>query len=125
MRRCFGALLLAALASAALTTARAASPAEAEISHLLDYLSASPCVFIRNGEASTAPDARAHIERKYQHVGKLVTTAEDFIAYAATRSSVSGQPYRVRCGEREFPSAAWLKEELARYRGETAAPKTP
>lgn len=95
-----------------------AAPADArvEIAHLLDFIGASSCTFIRNGEARPAPEARAHIERKYRHAAKWVGTAEDFIAYAATKSSITGAPYHVRCGESEVAGAAWLQEELARFR---------
>jgi hypothetical protein len=99
--------------------------AQNEIRHLLDFISGSSCVFIRNGDRYPAVEARAHIERKHQHIGDRVRTAEDFIAYAATKSSISGEPYLVRCGERELPSAAWLKEELARYRGKGVASRNP
>jgi hypothetical protein len=38
------------------------------------------------------------------------------IKYAATRSSLSGKPYLVRCGESEVLTADWLKAELGRFR---------
>jgi hypothetical protein len=42
-----------------------------------------------------------------------VKTAEDFIDYAATKISMTGRHYLVRCGEEETPTAEWLKAELA------------
>jgi hypothetical protein len=42
-----------------------------------------------------------------------VKTAEDFIEYCASRSSVSGKPYLIRFKDgREIESGAFLREEL-------------
>jgi len=50
-----------------------------------------------------------------------INTAEDFIDQAATRSSLSGQPYQVRCsGDAAMTSNQWLRDVLARYRAHTA-----
>jgi hypothetical protein len=55
---------------------------------------------------------------------KLLGSAEDFIALAATRSSLSGEAYGVRCGQSApLPSAQWLRTELRGLRG--AAALTP
>jgi hypothetical protein len=88
-----------------------------EIAHLLDFVAGSPCTFIRNGRAYPAVEARVHLERKYAALKDRIRTAEDFISLAASRSSVSGEPYRVRCdpgGEQE--TSAWLSAELQRFR---------
>jgi hypothetical protein len=99
--------------------ARSLTPvAEAEIRHLLDYLSSSGCAFYRNGTWYPADRARAHLERKYDYLRerRLIGSAEDFIARAATQSSLSGEAYRVRCDTKVVPSAAWLSAELTRLR---------
>lgn len=115
-------LLLAAFLVCAAASAPAAEPrTRTEIGHLLDFISASSCVFLRNGDSYPAAEARAHIERKYEYLGNRVRTAEDFIVGAATKSSMSGEHYLVHCGERKISSAAWLNEELARYRGKGLA----
>lgn len=93
-----------------------------EIEHLMDYIGASTCRFIRNGKVYDAGAARAHIQKKYDYVRKRIRTAEDFIRYAATASSMSGEPYRIRCGAQEMLCADWLVEELRRYRLEHAPP---
>lgn len=88
-----------------------------EIAHLLNFVASSPCTFIRNGMAYPAAEARVHLERKYAALKDRIRTAEDFINLAASRSSVSGEPYRVRChpgGEQE--TSAWLRSELLRFR---------
>lgn len=94
----------------------AAAGTEEEIAHLLSYIEQSECLFVRNGKEYSSSEGLAHIERKYDHVRKRVGSAEDFIEYAASRSSMTGTGYLVRCGAEEVASAAWLKEELARFR---------
>ena len=113
--------LLAASAALAFTLAplAAASPQDAargEIDHLLQYVAASSCTFVRNGTEYPADKAREHLADKYRFAGSRIATAEDFIKYLATGSSMSGQPYHVKCGRSDAPSGEWLSAELARYR---------
>lgn len=92
---------------------------EGEIHHLLDYLKDSGCAFDRNGSWHSADEAVVHLTNKYQYLAKrgLVDTAEQFIESAATKSSMSGYPYQVKCGDSEpLPSAEWFEAELQRYR---------
>jgi Family of unknown function (DUF5329) len=109
---------LAVLLGSAGALADVPASASAEISHLLSYLSSSGCQFYRNGTGHDSEAARAHLEKKYRYLVKkdMVKTAEDFIRLGATESSVSHEPYKVRCGEQEQPSEAWLNAELLRYR---------
>lgn len=93
--------------------------ARQEIAHLIAYLSASGCSFQRNGRWHEAAEAAKHIGRKYDYLLKrdLVASSEEFIARAASESSLSSKPYQVRCGgTAPVASAAWLTAELARYR---------
>ncbi len=47
----------------------------------------------------------------------MLGTAEEFIANAASESSMSGKPYLMRCGNQEVvASATWLNAELKRIR---------
>ena len=100
----------------------AALPAESgegvrqEINHLLQYIESSGCIFIRNGKESTPAEARVHIQEKYDHFRDRVKTTEDFIKYTATKSSISGKPYKVRCNGRETRNADWLHTELEKLR---------
>ena len=87
-----------------------------EITHLLDFINHSECEFVRNGESHTGPKAREHIEKKYNYVKKRVDSTENFIKYAASRSSLSRKPYTIQCGEEIITSRVWLTEELERYR---------
>ena len=93
--------------------------AEKEILHLFDYLEKSNCEFNRNGIWYSPQEAAKHLERKYHWLLKkgLVNTAEQFIDRAASRSSMSGEPYWVRCGDSEpIKSSDWFTEELRRFR---------
>lgn len=94
-----------------------------EIQHLMDYIARSQCRFIRNGKTYDAEAAQAHIQRKYDHVRRRVRTTEDFIDLAASRSSVSGEPYRVQCGARTLLCAEWLRAELEHLRQQEGSPQ--
>ncbi|HLX30210.1 MAG TPA: DUF5329 domain-containing protein [Casimicrobiaceae bacterium] len=105
----------ATIASAA-ASAASASTARDEIDHLLDYVASSSCTFVRNGSEYPAEKARDHLAIKYRFVGDRIATAEDFIKYLASGSSVSGEPYHVKCGKTDALAGAWLNAELNRYR---------
>ncbi len=100
----------------------AALPAESEesvskeINHLLQYIESSGCIFIRNGKEYNSVKARAHIQKKYDYINGRINKTEDFIKYAATRSSMSGKLYKVRCNGRELGNADWLNTELQKLR---------
>jgi hypothetical protein len=93
--------------------------AVAEISYLLSTLGASGCEFYRNGSWYDSQTAKAHLQDKYARLlaGDRIKTAEDFIDLAATRSSLSGKAYAVRCGQvASVSSSSWLYGLLLRYR---------
>jgi hypothetical protein len=100
----------------------ASTDTDREIAHLLDYIQSSGCTFVRNGSQSDAATARAHVARKYDYVKSRVRSAEDFIRLAATQSSISGEPYHVRCGGQDSLTGAWLMQELAGYRRSASRP---
>lgn len=93
-----------------------------EISHLFSFLENSGCQFNRNGSWHEAKEAADHLNTKYQYLlGKdMVSSAEDFISRAATKSSMSGQAYLVKCGNAApVESAVWFQAELEKYRKST------
>lgn len=105
---------------ASVQAATPAAPARAEIEGLLTGLGASQCQFYRNGSWHDGHEAESHLRMKYEALAKRgkVESAESFIDYAATKSSLSGEPYAVKCGtEPQQPSAAWLKGRLQALRG--------
>ena len=97
-----------------------------EITYLFTHLKSSGCEFNRNGSWYKADAAADHLNQKYEYLlGKgYISTTEDFIARAATESSMSHKAYRVKCGATETNSATWFKEVLSKYRIDAAAPKT-
>jgi hypothetical protein len=116
-------LLLALATAGALcaslpAAARQDPHARQEIAHLLDFVGRSGCQFERNGSWHDGAEARAHIERKYRYLlrKQLVGTTEDFIALAASKSSVSGEPYQVKCGTQQVASGRWMADQLKQLR---------
>ena len=90
---------------------------QAEVDHLLATLETSDCVMIRNGKEHDGEEAADHVRRKYDHYRDDIGSTEDFIAYSATKSLISGRAYQVQCpGEEPQPSADWLLAELEAYR---------
>ena len=90
-----------------------------EITHLLTFVEKTECSYHRNGSEHNGNEARQHIQKKYDYYRDDIKTAEDFIAYSATKSLISGQKYTIACvGEKVQFSDEWLKKELNRYRSE-------
>jgi hypothetical protein len=101
------------------TKAQPPSNVHAEIEYLLQYIETSGCSFYRNGTWYDGAQARAHLRTKYDYFAerRLIGTAEDFIDKAATKSSISGKPYKIRCTDDvEVESGPWLHRVLARHR---------
>jgi hypothetical protein len=113
--------LVAALGALA-TSAACAEPTpqvRAEVNFLLGYVEGSGCDFDRNGTWYKSPAAQRHLRDKFNYLvaRDLIHTTEDFVQHAASESSFTGRPYRVRCQSKEpVASKQWLIEELARLR---------
>jgi hypothetical protein len=82
-------------------------------------------VFIRNGTEHDSAKAAAHLRRKLGAAGKRVKTADQFITYLATGSSITGKPYKIRFADgRTVESAQYFREQLRRLESpRTAAAK--
>lgn len=98
--------------------ARAQAPDMAttrEIEQLFSVLGHSTCQFYRNGSWYSARKASAHLRRKYDYLlerGRIKST-EAFIELAASRSSMSGKPYLVKCGNAApIQSKDWFSRKL-------------
>lgn len=101
------------------TAATANVEAQGEIEYLFTFLEKSDCEFKRNGTWYDGKEAVAHINRKYQYLLKkgLVSTTESFIERAASKSSMSGRAYQVRCGGGDpVESKDWFFLELEKMR---------
>ena len=112
--------LLAACLLALAVVAQAADrlPAEsARIEYLIGVIAALPdAQFIRNGKAYDNQAAVDHLREKLRLAGGRVRTAEDFIRFCASESSITGQPYEIRFADgRVLPSAEFLQEKLAEF----------
>jgi hypothetical protein len=87
-----------------------------ETTSLLLFIEQSECTFTRNGKHYDALEAREHIEKKYAYFKERITSAEDFILYSATKSSITGEPYMVICNGGNMAVSDWLNAELAEMR---------
>lgn len=87
----------------------------ARIEGLLATIASSGIVFIRNGSDHSAAEAADHLRSKWSRAGDRIATAEDFIEQLASRSSQSGEAYRVRLPDGTVHDAGpWLREQLAK-----------
>ena len=111
--------VLAVSAAPLLCHAQLSPSARKEIDGLLTAVGSSGCEFMRSGKAHPAAEAQQHLQKKYDYLAtrdKLNST-EDFILKAATRSSMTGEAYGIRCGTApQQPSEDWLKARLKEIR---------
>jgi hypothetical protein len=94
-----------------------ADPSEQErvrIERLLDAVAKRQDIkFIRNGKDYSAAQATDFLRGKLNWNAEKVNTAQDFIEQIGTRSTASGEPYRVRLADgRVLASADFLRQEL-------------
>ena len=69
--------------------------------------------FIRNDKLYSADNAVSHLKLKYSKTKSRVKTAEDFITYVASSSSISGKEYLLRYPHgTAVTAAAFLTESL-------------
>jgi hypothetical protein len=101
-----------------------AQPARAEsmddeIDFLLESVANSGCTFIRNGREHDADDARDHLQTKRRRGKRYFDTTEEFIERLASKSSMSGKPYSIRCGDADaVPAGDWFMALLNERRSE-------
>jgi Family of unknown function (DUF5329) len=87
----------------------------------IDYLlaivaSLDDARFIRNGTSYDSATAVKHLRLKLRAAGSRIKTAEDFISYCASRSSVTGRPYEIRFSDgRVVRSADFLRQKLMEF----------
>jgi len=120
--------LLTWLFAATAIAAPLAPAVQAEIDGLLGRLEASGCKFNRNGTWYAAPEVKPHLLRKLEYLEDrgMVQTTEQFIERAASGSSMSGQPYLVRCGNgAPVQSGQWLRSQLQDMRSAGREKRTP
>ncbi len=110
-------LLTLLLASASAFAAERSTQTEAEIGFLLEHVRTSQLVFVRNGKDHDPDEAHEHMMAKYRHFDRKIDSAEAFIEHSATRSLLSGRPYRIRLPDgSEMEAGPYLLERLAEFR---------
>ena len=87
-----------------------------EVQHLFNFIVESDCTFIRNNTEYTASEARDHMQRKYDYAKRWIGNAEQFISRIASKSSMSGKRYQIRCQNQLLYRDNWLIQELQCYR---------
>ena len=124
-------VILATVASFCCAIAHAAqtsAPVRAEIDALLAKLQASGCQFNRNGSWYSGSEAKDHLLRKLEYLeGKgNISSTEQFIELAASKSSSSGKAYSVKCGSKPpVDSQVWLTQQLPAIRATTSKGAKP
>ena len=90
---------------------------QARIDYLIQSLENLPgAVFIRNGTDYDAAAARAHLQNKLAYAGARVQTAEQFIQYCASESSMSHRPYQIRFQDgRTENTADYFRNKLKQF----------
>ena len=119
--------MLACVWLPAICAAQLSPAARLEIDGLLRAVGSSGCEFIRGGTAYPAAKAQDHLQQKFAYLDQReqLKSADDFIAKAATRSSMTGEAYGIRClGAATQSSEDWLKARLALLR-KPLAPAPP
>ena len=89
----------------------------AKIRYLIGSVEALQGVaFIRNGEEYDAKKAADHLRLKLKMAGERVKTAEDFIRLCGSKSSVSGEAYRMRLPDGTVMNAeTFFRERLKAF----------
>jgi hypothetical protein len=117
MLRVLLSILLLALAAPLHGQPQSTGKTAREIDALIDFVRTSGCEMERNGARHDAAAAADHLRMKRERAGARVGSAEQFIDALASRSSVSGRPYRIYCPSRAVQASGdWLRAELQRLR---------
>lgn len=85
-----------------------------KIELLIDCIrSMKGATFIRNGSEHTCQEAAQHLQAKWEKHSSKIKSAQDFITHLATKSSTSGELYKIRFPDgKEKPTATVLHEAL-------------
>jgi len=100
-----------------LFTGTAIADTQQEIDHLLAFVAGTTCQYERNGSVYDGARAEQHIKKKYEYFKNKINSAEDFIKYSATKSTMSGKQYKIHCENMATQNSSdWLLNELKKYR---------
>jgi len=85
-----------------------------KIAYLLNVIAESKTTFIRNGIEYSGAQAKTHLQEKLDYAGSYIQSADDFIAYIASKSSITGKPYYVKSPDGTvMESDKWLHKKLS------------
>jgi hypothetical protein len=83
------------------------------IDALIAAVEKSGLIFIRNGSEYSAAEAASHLRLKLSKAGNRISTAEQFIDYLASKSSITGSPYFLKFPDgRTEQAGPWLHRRL-------------
>ncbi len=87
------------------------------IEYLIDYVSQSDMIFVRNFSKHKPNSAAKHIRKKYDYFLDDISSPEEFIELCASKSLVTGSEYNVvdPVGNK-IRSRDWLMGALKNYR---------
>jgi hypothetical protein len=113
MRNSIRVIILFPVLSGAVFAAELTESERLKIQYLKHQIAASQCEFERNGKRYSSDEALAHIEKKQNYYKAKIDSVEKFIEFAASRSTVSDNPYYLHCpGEEKVTSSQWLIKRL-------------
>ncbi len=76
--------------------------------------------FVRNGAGYDCREAAAHLRLKLKAAGTRVKTADDFIRLCGSRSSLTGEAYRIRVADGTIMEAEFfLRSKLKAFSADT------
>ena len=88
-----------------------------EIDYLLATVAESDCTFTRNGKDYAGAKARDHLQMKRERGKRYYHNTEEFIENLASKSSWSGKPYKIKCGDTPQSDAGdWFTALLMKHR---------
>ena len=100
-----------------LFTGTAIADTQQDINHLLAFVANPSCQYERNGSVYDGARAEKHIKKKYEYFKDRINSAEDFIKYSATKSTMSGKQYKIYCENMATQNSSdWRLDELKKYR---------
>ena len=90
---------------------------QARIDFLIHEVETSTAIkFIRNGSEYDGPAGASHLRMKLGYAGERVKTAEDFVKYCASESSMTHRKYQVRGADgRTTDAAAYFLAKLREF----------
>ena len=99
-------------------TAAPSAREKQRIDALIAAVEKSGLIFIRNGSEHSAADAASHMRLKFNNAGNRISTAEQFIDYLASKSSITGAPYYLKFPDgRTEKAGIWLHRKLKELDG--------